>query len=168
MAVSPASVPGVLCSSCLSPRSLPSLSDRADHHEQPTDLSVSHAEVHSDLFKLLMVGRAGAAIAEWLGNRLTGRVSSSPHISEMNRSLRSSDYNQVGGITRFRISDHCQAHGGVGHSRAGAYCVTAGRAARAGKSVSGVFKPSRQPSFLQRAVGLRGFPLTRAGRAWLD
>jgi hypothetical protein len=88
VAVSPASVSAVLWSSCLSPRSLPSLSECADHHEQPTDHSVSHPEVHADLFKLLMVGRAGAAVAEWLGNRLTGRVNSLSDVSEMNRSLR--------------------------------------------------------------------------------
>jgi len=32
-------------------------------------------EVHAQLFQLLITGRASPAIAEWLGNRLTGRVS---------------------------------------------------------------------------------------------
>lgn len=36
---------------------------------------VSVKEVHADLFKLLMTGRSGPAVQEWLGNRLTGRVS---------------------------------------------------------------------------------------------
>jgi hypothetical protein len=35
---------------------------------------VSHADVHADLFMLLMAGRANPAVTEWLGNRLTGRV----------------------------------------------------------------------------------------------
>lgn len=39
-----------------------------------TDLIVSHADVHADLFRLLVTGRAGVAVTEWLGNRLTGRV----------------------------------------------------------------------------------------------
>lgn len=39
---------------------------------------MSHPDVHADLFRLLVTGRAGVAVTEWLGNRLTGRVSSSP------------------------------------------------------------------------------------------
>jgi len=35
---------------------------------------VSKQGVHADLFKSLMTGRSGVAVAEWLGNRLTGRV----------------------------------------------------------------------------------------------
>ncbi|RXK35659.1 hypothetical protein M231_07089 [Tremella mesenterica] len=31
-------------------------------------------DVHADLFRLLMTGRHGAAIGDWLGNRLTGRA----------------------------------------------------------------------------------------------
>lgn len=36
---------------------------------------VSPADVHADLFRFLMTGRSGVAVGEWLGNRLTNRVS---------------------------------------------------------------------------------------------
>lgn len=36
---------------------------------------VSAKDVHDDLFRFLMTGRSAPAVAEWLGNRLTGRVS---------------------------------------------------------------------------------------------
>ena len=38
-------------------------------------MEASIEEVHAQLFQLLITGRASPAIAEWLGNRLTGRVS---------------------------------------------------------------------------------------------
>jgi hypothetical protein len=37
-------------------------------------MKASIEEVHAQLFQLLITGRASPAIAEWLGNRLTGRV----------------------------------------------------------------------------------------------
>ena len=40
-------------------------------------MKASIEEVHAQLFQLLITGRASPAIAEWLGNRLTGRVSQS-------------------------------------------------------------------------------------------
>lgn len=40
----------------------------ADHQ------GMSHAEVYADLYRLLIAGRSGVAVAEWLGNRLTTRV----------------------------------------------------------------------------------------------
>jgi hypothetical protein len=36
---------------------------------------VSVRDVHADLFRLLMTGRSREAVSEWLGNKLTGRVS---------------------------------------------------------------------------------------------
>jgi hypothetical protein len=36
-------------------------------------------EVHAQLFQLLVTGRASPALAEWLGNRLTGRVRPQVH-----------------------------------------------------------------------------------------
>lgn len=39
------------------------------------DSSVPVRDVHADLFRLLMTGRCREAISEWLGNKLTGRVS---------------------------------------------------------------------------------------------
>jgi len=38
-------------------------------------IEASIEEVHAQLFQLLVTGRASPAVAEWLGNRLTGRVS---------------------------------------------------------------------------------------------
>lgn len=37
--------------------------------------SVSVQDVHADLFRFLMTGRSREAISEWMGNKLTGRVS---------------------------------------------------------------------------------------------
>lgn len=37
---------------------------------------MSVKDVHADLFRLLMTGRCREAVSEWLGNKLTGRVSS--------------------------------------------------------------------------------------------
>jgi hypothetical protein len=37
---------------------------------------VTKEDVHADLFRLLVTGRGGIAVSEWLGNRLTGRVGS--------------------------------------------------------------------------------------------
>ena len=36
---------------------------------------VSKIDVHADLFNFMMTGRCGVAVAEYLGSRLTGRVS---------------------------------------------------------------------------------------------
>ena len=56
---------------------------------------MSKVDVHADLFKLLLTGRSGVAVSEWLGNRLTGRVR----------------YHRV--ITAEAGTDHCQM--GAGH-----------------------------------------------------
>lgn len=40
-----------------------------------TDAIVSKADAHADLFRFLMTGRSNEAVSEWLGAKLTGRVS---------------------------------------------------------------------------------------------
>lgn len=64
---------------------------------------VSVQDVHADLFRLLMTGRSREAVSEWLGNKLTGRVSPYPAKADV-------DAGEMGAISAVQFSDDPENH----------------------------------------------------------